>query len=44
LVDNYFDRIHWFILVFHQDDFRKKFQDLYHYIHLLPVPTLHREV
>ncbi|KAM5379001.1 hypothetical protein ACJA88_005561 [Fusarium oxysporum] len=33
LVDNYFDRIHWFILVFHQDDFRKKFQDLYHYIH-----------
>ncbi|KAH7219605.1 hypothetical protein DER44DRAFT_805476 [Fusarium oxysporum] len=31
LVDNYFDRIHWFILVFHQDDFRKRFQDLYHY-------------
>ncbi|KAF5962531.1 putative transcriptional regulatory protein C3C7.04, partial [Fusarium bulbicola] len=29
LVDNYFDRIHWFILVFHQDDFRSKFQDLY---------------
>ncbi|CVK84379.1 uncharacterized protein FPRN_01933 [Fusarium proliferatum] len=29
LVDNYFDRIHWFILVFHQDDFRRKFQDLY---------------
>jgi hypothetical protein len=29
LVDNYFDRIHWFILVFHQDDFRKRFQDLY---------------
>ncbi|KAH7269100.1 uncharacterized protein BKA55DRAFT_587924 [Fusarium redolens] len=31
LVENYFDRIHWFILVFHQDDFRKKFQDLYSY-------------
>ncbi|KAF4437103.1 putative transcriptional regulatory protein C3C7.04 [Fusarium austroafricanum] len=31
LVDNYFDRIHWFILVFHQDDFRKKFQDRYNY-------------
>lgn len=31
LVDNYFDRIHWFILVFHQDDFRRKFQDLYKY-------------
>ncbi|KAG7410923.1 putative transcriptional regulatory protein [Fusarium oxysporum f. sp. rapae] len=31
LVDNYFDRIHWFILVFHQDDFRNKFQDLYDY-------------
>ncbi|PNP85100.1 hypothetical protein FNYG_01625 [Fusarium nygamai] len=29
LVDNYFDRIHWFVLVFHQDDFRRKFQDLY---------------
>ncbi|KAF5633831.1 transcriptional regulatory [Fusarium tjaetaba] len=29
LIDNYFDRIHWFILVFHQDDFRRKFQDLY---------------
>ncbi|KAF5254487.1 hypothetical protein FANTH_745 [Fusarium anthophilum] len=29
LVDNYFDRIHWFILVFHQDDFRSKFQDIY---------------
>ncbi|KAF5590985.1 transcriptional regulatory [Fusarium pseudocircinatum] len=29
LVDNYFDRIHWFILVFHQDDFRNRFQDLY---------------
>jgi hypothetical protein len=31
LVDNYFDRIHWFILVFHQDDFRNKFQDLYYH-------------
>ncbi|SCN71477.1 uncharacterized protein FFMR_02034 [Fusarium fujikuroi] len=30
LVDNYFDRIHWFILVFHHD-FRRKFQDLYKY-------------
>ncbi|KAK2488241.1 hypothetical protein H9L39_02168 [Fusarium oxysporum f. sp. albedinis] len=39
LVDNYFDRIHWFILVFHQDDFRKKFQDLYHYIHLSSGPN-----
>ncbi|KAH7208254.1 hypothetical protein BKA60DRAFT_464831 [Fusarium oxysporum] len=39
LVDNYFDRIHWFILVFHQDDFRKKFQDLYHYIHFSSGPN-----
>ncbi|KAF4417297.1 transcriptional regulatory [Fusarium acutatum] len=31
LVDNYFDRIHWFILAFHQDDFRRKFQDLYNH-------------
>ncbi|KAF4964557.1 hypothetical protein FSARC_7516 [Fusarium sarcochroum] len=29
LIDNYFDRIHWFMLLFHQDDCRKKFQDLY---------------
>ncbi|KAF5686299.1 transcriptional regulatory [Fusarium circinatum] len=29
LVNNYFDRIHWFILVFYQDNFRSKFQDLY---------------
>ncbi|RSL52752.1 hypothetical protein CEP54_010733 [Fusarium duplospermum] len=29
LVENYFDRIHWFMLVFHQRDFRNKFQNLY---------------
>lgn len=29
LVDNYFDRIHWFMLLFHQKDFRDKFQSLY---------------
>ncbi|KAM5369330.1 hypothetical protein ACJZ2D_009049 [Fusarium nematophilum] len=29
LVDNYFDRIHWFMLVFHQRDFRNKFRSLY---------------
>ncbi|KAK2684026.1 hypothetical protein RAB80_001972 [Fusarium oxysporum f. sp. vasinfectum] len=39
LVDNYFDRIHWFILVFHQDDFRKKFQNLYDYIHFSSGPN-----
>ncbi|KAF5561824.1 hypothetical protein FPHYL_5955 [Fusarium phyllophilum] len=31
LFDNYFDRIHWFILVFHQDDFRRRFQDFYNH-------------
>ncbi|KAF5577107.1 transcriptional regulatory [Fusarium pseudoanthophilum] len=36
LVDNYFDRIHWFILVFHQDDFRSKFQDLYDHTAVFP--------
>ncbi|WZH39192.1 putative fungal-specific transcription factor [Fusarium acuminatum] len=34
LVDNYFDRIHWFMLLFHQDSFRKKLQELY-------VPSFH---
>lgn len=29
LVNNYFDRIHWFVLVFHQSDFRQQFEDLY---------------
>lgn len=29
LVENYFDRIHWFVLAFHQRDFRNKFQNLY---------------
>ncbi|KAF5005029.1 hypothetical protein FDECE_8500 [Fusarium decemcellulare] len=29
LVENYFDRIHWFTLLFHQRDFRDKFQNLY---------------
>ncbi|KAI8687903.1 Fungal-trans domain-containing protein [Fusarium keratoplasticum] len=29
LVENYFNRIHWFMLVFHQRDFRNKFQNLY---------------
>lgn len=32
LVDNYFDRIHWFMLVFHQSDFREGFQQLYDFI------------
>ncbi|KAJ5779751.1 fungal-specific transcription factor domain-containing protein [Penicillium paradoxum] len=29
LVDTYFDRAHWFILVFRQEDFRAKWQQLY---------------
>lgn len=29
LVDNYFDRVHWFMLVFHQSDFRRLFRQLY---------------
>ncbi|OOQ88133.1 putative fungal specific transcription factor [Penicillium brasilianum] len=29
LVDTYFDRIHWFMLIFHQDDFRKTWQQMY---------------
>lgn len=29
LVDTYFDRAHWFILVFHQEDFRQRWQNLY---------------
>jgi len=33
LVDNYFDRIYWFMLVFHQSEFRVVFLQLYHNIH-----------
>lgn len=29
LVDTYFDRIHWFVLIFHQDDFRQTWQQMY---------------
>ncbi|KAJ5090287.1 fungal-specific transcription factor domain-containing protein [Penicillium argentinense] len=29
LVDTYFDRVHWFMLIFHQEDFRQKWQTLY---------------
>lgn len=29
LVDTYFDRVHWFMLIFHQDDFRKRWPQLY---------------
>lgn len=29
LIDTYFDRVHWFMLIFHQDDFRQRWQTLY---------------
>ncbi|KAK9233963.1 fungal-specific transcription factor domain-containing protein [Lipomyces kononenkoae] len=29
LVDTYFDRVHWFMLIFHQDEFRRRWQKLY---------------
>lgn len=29
LIDIFFDRIHWFTLVFHQTDFRRSFRDIY---------------
>lgn len=29
LIDNYFNRIHWFMLIFHQSDFRDRFQQLH---------------
>lgn len=29
LVDTYFDRIHWFMLIFHQQEFRQKWPKLY---------------
>lgn len=29
LVDTYFDRVHWFMLIFHQDDFRRNWQQMY---------------
>lgn len=41
LVDNYFDRVHWFMLVFHQSDFRELFRCLYRELdeHRRPQPT-----
>jgi hypothetical protein len=29
LVDTYFDRVHWFMLLFHQDEFRRRWPRLY---------------
>ncbi|KAF5866857.1 hypothetical protein ETB97_008661 [Aspergillus alliaceus] len=29
LVDTYFDRVHWFMLIFHQDTFRQRWPKLY---------------
>ena len=29
LIDTYFDRVHWFTLVFFQTDFRQRFEELY---------------
>ncbi|KAL1848919.1 hypothetical protein Daus18300_013428 [Diaporthe australafricana] len=29
LVDNYFEKVHWFMLVFHQSEFRGKLRELY---------------
>ncbi|RDW72833.1 hypothetical protein BP6252_06740 [Coleophoma cylindrospora] len=29
LVDTYFDRVHWFILIFHQDSFRERWPEIY---------------
>ncbi len=29
LVDTYFDRVHWYMLVFHQDEFRSRVQHLF---------------
>lgn len=33
LVQNYFDKVHWFMLVFHQRDFLESFRQLYEEIH-----------
>ncbi|CAK7228833.1 hypothetical protein SCUCBS95973_007012 [Sporothrix curviconia] len=29
LLNTYFDRVHWYLLLFHQDDFRRRFAQLY---------------
>ncbi|KAF2493161.1 hypothetical protein BU16DRAFT_512908 [Lophium mytilinum] len=39
LVETYFDRVHWFTLVFYQDDFRNKFTDLYNGTSSHPAPN-----
>lgn len=33
LVQNYFNKVHWFMLVFHQSDFLESFRQLYEEIH-----------
>ncbi|KAJ6035789.1 fungal-specific transcription factor domain-containing protein [Penicillium herquei] len=42
LVDTYFDRVHWFMLIFHQEDFRRDWQAMYdsrHSIENYPNPA-----
>lgn len=39
LVDTYFDHVHWFMLIFHQDDFRRNWDHIYD----IPVEDLAKE-
>ncbi|KAJ9659625.1 hypothetical protein H2198_003038 [Neophaeococcomyces mojaviensis] len=41
LLNTYFDRVHWFMLVFHQDEFRSKFNRLYDSRYDLGLVTTH---
>ncbi|OQV11136.1 Fungal specific transcription factor domain-containing protein isoform 3 [Cladophialophora immunda] len=39
LLNTYFDRVHWFMLLFHQQDFRAKFAQLYDHLYVQRAPA-----
>lgn len=41
LVDTYFDRAHWFMLIFHQDEFRQRWPKLYEQCSGYPMKKSH---
>ncbi|GLA48856.1 hypothetical protein AnigIFM63604_004440 [Aspergillus niger] len=44
LVDTYFDRVHWFMLIFHQDEFRQRWPKLYGRSTVRPLTYAHRHL
>ncbi|PYH62128.1 transcription factor domain-containing protein [Aspergillus niger CBS 101883] len=44
LVDTYFDRVHWFMLIFYQDEFRQRWPKLYDRSTERPLTYAHRHL